>query len=506
MGCSRRRRSRRGTSQPCGKKLSRRFKSTLPSQEMPRRCLSESISRSRWLSTGHTGTQEPHITHSSVKRATRGVTSSEIVARLRSAILTSEDMGTGQARIQRSQPMHISISKRTSSSVNGRRSARCWMPTSGASFFDDDFCIASSLLTAALCSRRQYLCCLFLPHRRPAIGAKTRCTRVDRAAGATLHSGRSCRGSLRAGVALHIDKVECEASDAHAVAVRQAIGIIDLRAIDHHAVNALHVANIVAIGTVEYLGVQARGGYIGQHNVIGFLASHLQTLALFQAIDSRFAMPDQDKRRGGFEGIDNCGRDSLCRARQQERAIGVEYGLALWRRRLTRAVRIVKARQHLVKGCRGCGAGQSWLGRGKRFLPIRAADNEEIWNLPETKAIILHEQVRAARFQAFLVHKGAIGTAQVAQHVLPVGVADLGMAARDRTVIYQEVGSRLASDADNLRLAEGRFTAQIRLILAGSIWKKKGFNQGLRFQDGRRHRATSVCSLAHGGVPFAAHA
>src|SRR5579859_4213787 len=270
MGCSRRRRSRRGTSQPCGKKLSRRFKSTLPSQEMPRRCLSESISRSRWLSTGHTGTQEPHITHSSVKRATRGVTSSEIVARLRSAILTSEDMGTGQARIQRSQPMHISISKRTSSSVNRRRSARCWMPTSGASFFVDDFCIASSLLIAALCSRRQ--CCLFLSYRRATTGTKTRRTRVDSATGSTLHRGR---GSLRARLSLHADEVERNAADAHAVAMRQAIGVIDLRAVDHHTINALHVANIVAIGAVKHLGVQARGGYIGQHNIIGFLAPYL---------------------------------------------------------------------------------------------------------------------------------------------------------------------------------------------------------------------------------------
>src|SRR5690242_18689462 len=262
--------------------------STLPSQEMPRRCLSDSISRSRWLSTGQTGTQEPHITHSSVKRATRGVTSSEMVARLRSAMLTSEDMGTGQARIHRSQPMHISISKRTSSSIRGIRSARCWMPTSGASFFDVDFCIASSLLTATLCLRRQRL---FLPYRRTTTGAKTRCTRINRTAGATLHGGRDCRGNLRNRLVLHADEVERDTADTHAVAVRQTIGIIDLRAIDHHAVDALHVANVVAIGTVEHLGVQARGSNIGQYNIVGFIASHLEPLALLQAIDSWFALP-----------------------------------------------------------------------------------------------------------------------------------------------------------------------------------------------------------------------
>ena len=45
------------------------------------------------------------MTHSSVKRATWRGTSSETVARLRSTMLTSEDMGTGQARMQRSQPI-----------------------------------------------------------------------------------------------------------------------------------------------------------------------------------------------------------------------------------------------------------------------------------------------------------------------------------------------------------------------------------------------------------------
>ena len=75
------------------------------------------------------------MTHSSVKRATRGVISSEMVARLRSAILTIEDMGTGQARIHRSQPMHMSISKRISSSVKGLRSVRCSIPTTRDGFF-----------------------------------------------------------------------------------------------------------------------------------------------------------------------------------------------------------------------------------------------------------------------------------------------------------------------------------------------------------------------------------
>src|SRR5579872_5828337 len=64
-----------------------------------------------------------------------------MVARLRSAILTVEDMGIGQARIQRSQPMHISISKRTSCSVKGRKSVRCSIPTTRDDFFEDCICI-----------------------------------------------------------------------------------------------------------------------------------------------------------------------------------------------------------------------------------------------------------------------------------------------------------------------------------------------------------------------------
>src|SRR5450759_122222 len=293
--------------------------STLPSQEMPRRCLSESIRRSRWLSTGQTGTHEPHMTHSSVKRATRGVISSEMVARLRSAILTIEDMGTGQARIQRSQPMHMSISKRTSSSASGRRSARCSMPTTGTSFFADDLCMASTLLTTTLYSRRY---CLSLSHRRATVGAETRHTRIDRATVVTLNACLGRRSGRRVGLALHADEVERDTADGDAVAVREAIGIIDLCGVHYHPVDALHVANIIAIGAVENLGVQARSCYLGQHDVIGFIASHLETLALFQAIDSRFVAPDHDKHGRGFEGIHYGSGDGLCCAGKQKRAIG----------------------------------------------------------------------------------------------------------------------------------------------------------------------------------------
>src|SRR5689334_11803130 len=81
------------------------------------------------------------MTHSSVKRATWGAISSEMVARLRSAILTREDIGTGQTRMQRSQPMHISISKRISSSVSGFRLVRCSIPTTRGDFFEDGICM-----------------------------------------------------------------------------------------------------------------------------------------------------------------------------------------------------------------------------------------------------------------------------------------------------------------------------------------------------------------------------
>src|SRR5713226_7082280 len=243
MGCSRKRLSNNDEFHPEGRKLSTRLISTVPSQEIPKRCLSDSISRSRWLSTGQTGTHEPHITHSSVKRATCGKMSSEMVARLRSAMLTVADMGTGQARIQRSQPMHMSISKRTSSSLNGRRPARCSMPTSGASFFDD-LCIAFFSPDYTLCSRRYCL-----PYGQATIHAETRFMHIRRATVAALNTYRDGRlNGLRAGLALHADEVKRDAAYGDAVAMRKAIGIIDLRGVHHHTVDALHVANIIAIG------------------------------------------------------------------------------------------------------------------------------------------------------------------------------------------------------------------------------------------------------------------
>src|SRR5258707_1256351 len=125
MRCSRSRLVSCPSVHPVGRLSAMRLISTWLSQDTPTRCLSDNIKRSRWLSTGQTGTHEPHIMHSCVKRATCAVTSSLTVAWLRSAIFTSDDIGTGQASIQRSQPIHISISKRMRSPVNACTSPRC---------------------------------------------------------------------------------------------------------------------------------------------------------------------------------------------------------------------------------------------------------------------------------------------------------------------------------------------------------------------------------------------
>src|SRR6266536_3745988 len=128
IGCSRRRLISNGTDQPGGSALVTRWISTSPFQGTPSRCLSESIKRSRWLSTGQTGTQEPHIIHSCVKRLICVATSSETVAWFRSAIWTVDDIGIGQVPIQRSQPIHISISNCSRLSLNVCISVRCPRP------------------------------------------------------------------------------------------------------------------------------------------------------------------------------------------------------------------------------------------------------------------------------------------------------------------------------------------------------------------------------------------
>src|SRR5262249_45752521 len=58
-----------------------------------------------------------------------------MVARLSSAMGMVLERGTGQARIQRSQPIHISISNCTSPVLNGCTSLRCVIPINGSCEF-----------------------------------------------------------------------------------------------------------------------------------------------------------------------------------------------------------------------------------------------------------------------------------------------------------------------------------------------------------------------------------
>src|SRR2546422_3444673 len=66
-------------------------------------------------------------------------------------MFTIAERGTGQALMQRSQPIHISISKRTSFSVSGTRSARCCTPTTRSGFEGDVCILISSLLCHMAC-------------------------------------------------------------------------------------------------------------------------------------------------------------------------------------------------------------------------------------------------------------------------------------------------------------------------------------------------------------------
>src|SRR5260221_11079357 len=78
-------------------------------------------------------------------------------------------------------------------------------------------------------------------------------------------------------------------------------------------------------------------------------------------------------------------------------------------------------------------------------LPGEAAELECIGHFAKKNAIILLEDMHTARFQALVINKCAIGTTQVAQHVLPISIAYLCMTARDRPVIDEKIDTRLAT-------------------------------------------------------------
>src|SRR6266702_4800019 len=462
MGCSRRRLSNNDRSQPGGRKLSTRSMSTVPSHETPRRCLRESMSRSRWLSTGQTGTQEPHMTHSSVKRATCGAISSEIVARLRSAMLTMEDMGTGQARMQRSQPMHMSISKRTSSSLRGRKFVRCSIPTTrllAFCLFDGCMCI----LAPSLPGTRKG--CHYIFQRGATICAEA-CDRcVHRAAFVTGVRLRDLSAGRPVFYFLLIDKVDGDAAYGDTVTVGQAIGIIDSGTVHHDAIAAAMVANIDTIRTREDLGMEARGGDIGQDNVIILISSKFQALASLQAEDLRFTLRDHDKHRRFFEGRDNSSGDGAARTREQERAIGVENRLPGRQGGWACSCGVIETRHGLVQHCLD--------------LPGKTTELECIGYFAKKNAIILLENMHTASFQALVIDECAIGTTQITQYVLSISIAHLRMTARDRPVIDEQVDARLATYSHDPGLAQAHLL-QTQAWLVLSHRHKKCFGSRLR--------------------------
>ena len=126
---------------------------------------------------------------------------------------------------------------------------------------------------------------------------------------------------------LLIDKVNGDAAYGDTVTVGQAIGIIDSGTVHHNAIAAATVANVDTIRTWEDLCMEARGSNLGQDNVIILISSKRQALASLQAEDLRFTVRDHDEHRRFFERCDYAGRDGTARAREHERAIGVENGL-----------------------------------------------------------------------------------------------------------------------------------------------------------------------------------
>src|SRR5579884_3843155 len=78
-------------------------------------------------------------------------------------MLTIEDKGTGHALIQRSQPIHISISNCTSSSVRGTRPVRCSMPTTRGCF-GERICILPSYSGIPHLGQKRAIRLLLAPH------------------------------------------------------------------------------------------------------------------------------------------------------------------------------------------------------------------------------------------------------------------------------------------------------------------------------------------------------
>src|SRR5947209_14834993 len=66
---------------------------------------------------------------------------------------------------------------------------------------------------------------------------------------------------IRLGVC-HLDEVNCDFAYRYAVAMGEAIGIVDACLVDHYAVAALQVAYVEAVRAGNDLGMQAGGGYL----------------------------------------------------------------------------------------------------------------------------------------------------------------------------------------------------------------------------------------------------
>ena len=78
----------------------------------------------------------------------------------------------------------------------------------------------------------------------------------------------------------HLDEVNCDFAYCYAVAVGEAIGIVDARLVDHYAVAAGQVAYVEAVRAGNDLGMQAGGRYFGEYKIIRLISPQRETLPL----------------------------------------------------------------------------------------------------------------------------------------------------------------------------------------------------------------------------------
>ena len=236
--------------------------------------------------------------------------------------------------------------------------------------------------------------------------------------------------------------------------MREAVGIVNACRVDHHAVAALHVVDVETVRGGENLRVRPRDGDIRQHDIALPVAPQHKMLSRCQQVNARLALHDGDERGRAIQRGNHIGGQGADSSWQQQRAIGADNGLSQrWRQRCLRGDCDMDARvqRFQLRDTRH----RDWIRGGIGLSCGQYAYLEDQLNqFAQAYQIVLGQHGGAIRFQASIVDIGAIHAAEVAQDVLAIGVANLGVATRDRVVIDEERDARLPPDGDGSRLAE----------------------------------------------------